>query len=500
MFTARWSLFAKFAFGISLTVILFGIINAIIVRNSVSSSLNEEFEKRGYFICRALSEQSVSYILSNDQAGLNTLINEILAIDRTISYAFVLDGNGEILAHSFRENVPQGLIDLNMPPDDDNPGIVSITDSQRPGVYLRDFSMAAMSAEMGIARVGIMENEIREQLSSTIASLWLMVSFFLLFGLLAALFFSYTISRPLKLLSEQSARIGMENIQEGLREIREAAGKPYYRIRRLFGISDEIDVLFESYTNMLKRLEQAYKDMNQLQKSLLQSEKMASIGTLTAGVAHEINNPLAGIAIGLKRLEKDPGNTRQIKTYIAMMQEALSRIEQVIKDLLAFSRKESFQVKPANAAELVRQSLKLALYRVKSENIACDLKDETHGLMIEVFPNRMEQVFLNIIINAIDSVTEKINKDDSVKGRVEIRIKDIGDSVAFVFEDNGVGIKRESVSKVFDPFFTTKDVGKGTGLGLSVSYQIVKDHGGDIRLESEEGLGSKFIVILPKNR
>lgn len=496
----KWSLFAKFAVGISLMVLLFGIMNGVIVRNSVSRSLNEEFERRGYFISRTLAEQSVAYILANDLAGLNMLINEFMAIDQTIHYAFIVNDKGEVLAHSFREQVPGDLLKLNPPPADDIPGIIRVRDTDSSGLLIRDFSMAAMSTSMGIVRVGILEEEIQSQVTNTLASLWLMVAFLLLLGLTAALFFSYTIATPLNRLSKQSAIIDIENIQAGLKDIRDSMQKPYYRVRRLFGLTDEIDVLYENYSNMLHRLEQAYHQMNRMQQSLFHSEKMASIGTLTAGVAHEINNPLAGISIGLKRIEKKPENTAQIKEYTAMMQEALQKIEHVVNDLLTFSRKDSRQFEWVNAVELIRKTVKLALYRVKNNRIAFFISEENPEVELYVSPNRMEQVFLNIIINAIDSIYEKIKKEPGLKGRISIGTEERDNHIAVIFTDNGMGIPPDQAGKIFDPFYTTKDVGKGTGLGLSVSYQIIRDHEGEIRVESEPGQGSRFIVFLPKNR
>ncbi len=496
----RWSLFTKFALGISLTVIIFGLLNAVIVRHSVSRSLHEEFEKRGYFISRALAEQSVAYILSNDPAGLHMLINEIMAIDPTIQYAFILDGQGEVLAHSFREYVPGSLLMLNDPPADDLHGMIVVRDKNDPQQIIRDFSMATMSKNMGVARVGILEKEIRDQVVQTIASLWKMVAIFLVLGIVAALFFSYTISTPLKVLSMQSAAIDIRNIKAGLDNIFHSMEMPYFRLRRLFGLTDEIDVLYENYTEMLKRLEQAYHDMNNLQKSLLQSEKLASIGTLTAGIAHEINNPLAGIGISLKRIEKNPNNAEQIKKYTALMQEALSRIEYVMKDLLTFSRKEELVFETVNTLQLIQKTVKLAQYRVKNDTIQFKIDESYADTKLLASKNRIEQVFLNLIINGIDAISEKKVNQPDLAGEISIAIEESTEHVIVVFTDNGIGIPAGDVSKLFDPFYTTKDVGEGTGLGLSVSYQIVRDHGGEICVESEEGKGSRFFVLIPKHK
>ncbi|MBW6498478.1 MAG: hypothetical protein K0B09_08835 [Bacteroidales bacterium] len=492
-------LFTKFALGISLTVLVFGVLNAVLVRNSVSSSLNTEFEKRGYFIARALAEQAVFYILSEDPAGLNSLVNEIKAIDTTIHYVFIISETGDVLAHSFPEKVPPTLKTANMPGPGDEFSIVSVRDQDDKSIFIRDFSVPVLSRNVAYVRLGIFENEIINHVVETVTTLWFMVGIFFVLGLLAALFFSYTISTPLKVLSRQSQTINIETIQLGLGIIRDSTRRLSYRIRRIFNSDDEIDILYENYDHMLRRLEQTYHTMNQLQQSLMHSEKMASIGTLTAGVAHEINNPLAGLRIGLNRIARRPDDAQQIIKYTELMQESLNKMEQVIQDLLTFSRKSQHQFEQTNTCEMLRKTLKLASYRIGRKNISINIDDSICPHYIYVEPNRMEQVFLNIVINAIDSINEKMASQSGFKGQIDIFVKENETHTQICFSDNGMGLDSSLQGKIFDPFFTTKKVGEGTGLGLSVSYQIMMDHGGEIRVESESGKGATFVVVLPRH-
>lgn len=497
MISHQWSLFWKFLIGISGIVILFGLAHAIIVRNSVENSLGDEFDRRGNFISRALAEQAAAYILSDDRAGLNMLINEIMAIDETIHYAFVIDADSTILAHSFSHVVPTKLLEINTPENDQEVSVITVRDKQNPGLVFRDYSKVAISKNLGTARIGIVTDDIQKSVQATMHSLWYMVAVFLFVGLISAFFFSYIIARPLEVLSGHSRDIDLENIREGLKAICKSKSKPYYRIRRMFGLKDEIDVLYENYVNMLNRLAEAYSNMHRLQQSLLQSEKLASIGTLTAGVAHEINNPLAGLSIGLKRIRKNPGNLEQTENYISLMEESLSKMQRVIKDLLAFSRKDDLLFENREVKELLEKSVQLAQYRIKKHDIVIRLDDKLDGVYLRIAPNRMEQVFLNIIINAIDAISESIQQGKRSKGTISIFATIDDKRVCFVFEDNGLGMEAGEIRKIFDPFYTTKDVGQGTGLGLSVAYQIVKDHGGEISAESEPGKGSRFYVCLP---
>ncbi len=497
MISHQWSLFWKFLIGISGIVLLFGLVHAIIVRHSIENSLEDEFDRRGNFISRALAEQAAAYILTDDRAGLNMLINEVMAIDETIHYAFVMDAEGTILAHSFSRVVPATLIELNTPANDQEVSIINVKDKDNPGLVYRDFGKVAISQNLGTARIGMITDDIQQSVQATMQSLWYMIAVFLLLGLVSAYFFSYTIARPLQVLSWHSRGIDIENIREGLKAIRKSKIKPYYRIRRMFGFRDEIDILYENYVNMLNRLSEAYSNMHKLQQSLFQSEKLASIGTLTAGVAHEINNPLAGFSIGLRRIKNNPGNLEQTESYIALMEESLSRMESVIKDLLAFSRKDDLVFENTEIKPLLQKSIQLAQYRIKEHNIDINLDDKLDRVNLRIAPNRMEQVFLNIIINAIDAISASIQQGRRSKGVISISAT-IGEKrICIIFEDNGLGMETGEIRKIFDPFFTTKDVGQGTGLGLSVAYQIVKDHEGGIFAESEPGEGCRFYVCLP---
>lgn len=495
----RFSLFSKFTLGITLTVAVFGALNIIIVNNSVTGSLSDEFDKRGYFIARTMAEQAVGLILSGDPASLNILVNEIKSIDETIHYAFILNENSEVIAHTFSRGVPPGLIAANTLPAGAEYNSVLVKDIMEEDLLIKDFSMPVLSLNIGTIRVGILENEVRSRVSSTLNMLWLMVGIFLLLGALGALFFSHTIAIPLKTLSQQSEIIDIRTIQAGIDRIKESTNGFYFRVRRIFNTDDEIDILYENYLSMLLRLEQTHHKLNHLQQSLMQSEKMASIGTLTAGIAHEINNPLAGMSIGLKRMLKQPDNREQIKKYTLLMQEALVRIENVIQDLLTFSRKSHLEFEKVNICEIIRKTVKLAQYRIKNQNII--FKTGWLDCPYEVFvsANRIEQVFLNIIMNAIDAIIERMEYTPEMQGEIYFKVKETRLSTTIFISDNGAGMEKEMISKIFDPFFTTKDMGKGTGLGLSVSYQIIKDHGGEITVESISSKGTTFAVLLPNH-
>ncbi|HAJ98917.1 MAG TPA: hypothetical protein DCM62_02720, partial [Bacteroidales bacterium] len=496
MKSIRIPLITKFAAGISIVVLIFGIFNALFLRNSVTYVLEYEFKKRGFFIARTVSEKALFFILSDDSAGLNSLVNEIKDIDPSIRYVLVSDTSDKIIAHTFPFDVPYRIQNLHQ--TDSDSSSISFRDLTNSKLNIRDFKVAIVGLQGANVRVGMIENEIISSVDRTVNRAWIMVGFFLLGGLLAALFFSYTIATPLKVLSNHSQLINIENIKEGIKTIEASSRNVAFKIRRIFNSNDEIDLLYQNILSMLERLKQTHETMNQLQQSLLQAEKLASIGTLTAGVAHEINNPLAGLKIGINRIAKNPENREQIEAYTTMMQDSLSRMEQVVQDLLTFSRVSPKYREATCACTLITKSVKLAKYRIRTSKLNIEFVAANCPHHIVVNSNQMEQVFLNLLVNSIDAIMEKTTLIPDFEGLIHIGVQQDATNAYFVFSDNGMGIQPTIMNKIFDPFFTTKKTGEGTGLGLAVTYQIVKDHGGDIKVESVYKEGTKITIVLPK--
>ncbi len=226
-----------------------------------------------------------------------------------------------------------------------------------------------------------------------------------------------------------------------------------------------------------------------LQQQLLTSEKLASIGLLSAGVAHEINTPLTGISsyvqILQKKLSKSPHG--QILEKIEAQTERVARI---IKNLLNFARNPSeSSFHKVDLRQSLQEIVALIEYKLKTMNINLELKLEKLQ-PIWAQAERLQQVFINILLNAIDAMPNG--------GMLRIELSENLNQAMIKIEDSGTGIKEQHLPHIFDPFFTTKGVGKGTGLGLSISYAIIKEHEGQITVESEWGKGSLFTIYIPK--
>ena len=238
-----------------------------------------------------------------------------------------------------------------------------------------------------------------------------------------------------------------------------------------------------------RKVQERTQELRAAQEQLLQSEKLASIGQLAAGVAHEINNPM-GVILGfaqgiLKTLSEDDPLRRPLTT---IEKESL-RCNRIVQNLLDFARHSEPTPHLTNINELINASCDLVEHQTSLQNVKL-IKGYNSALpSIMADPNQLQQVFINIMLNAYQAMPDG--------GTLHIATRQVGSELQVIFTDTGVGIPPENVQNIFDPFFTTKEVGEGTGLGLSVSYGIVKAHGGDIEVESQAGKGTTFVIKLP---
>ena len=231
------------------------------------------------------------------------------------------------------------------------------------------------------------------------------------------------------------------------------------------------------------------RKLRKLQSELFQSEKMASVGRLAGGVAHEINNPLTVILgysqNGIKNLKEDNPMYKPLKS----IEEASKRCKRIIDDLLAFSRAEKSEKEEVDINEAIEQALSLVNALSKTKNIQI-IRNYGEGLpRLTVNKNRIQQVIVNLCNNAMDAMPKG--------GSITVRTKISGESIEIEISDTGEGMSEEVKKHLFEPFFTTKEVGKGTGLGLSLCHGIVTKSGGSIKIDSEKGKGTTITVSLP---
>ena len=245
---------------------------------------------------------------------------------------------------------------------------------------------------------------------------------------------------------------------------------------------------------VLGRLRRNERELVRLGRHLALSEKLASVGTLAAGVSHEINNPIGVIASKVEILRcrvQDKDTADKLLAELDVIEKHARRVAQITAGLLAFSRETPFELKPLDLKLLLREAADLVRVPFRAASVELAVEDRTVAAhRVDGSANHLLQVLINILLNA---------KDASAAGsRVEMSAAAEPREVVISIRDHGTGIRPEHLAKVFDPFFTTKDVDKGTGLGLAISHGIVERHRGRIEVESEVGRGTEFRVLLPR--
>jgi two-component system NtrC family sensor kinase len=242
-------------------------------------------------------------------------------------------------------------------------------------------------------------------------------------------------------------------------------------------------------------LEMANQELKQAQDEIIRSEKLATVGRLAAGIAHEIGNPI-GIVLGyLDLLESSDISPEEKRDYLERIESEVNRISQIIRQLLDFSRPSSGKAEETPVHKIVTKTVDMFEPQPMMENIDIHLELGAAQDSVLADPNELQQVFLNIIMNAADALSVKDVPGSEKK--LVIKTENVDNAIRLHLSDNGPGISEHDIAHIFDPFFTTKDPGKGTGLGLSVCYRIVEGLGGAIRAESPQGGGMTLVITLP---
>jgi PAS domain S-box/PAS domain S-box len=231
-----------------------------------------------------------------------------------------------------------------------------------------------------------------------------------------------------------------------------------------------------------------------MERQLINTQKMESIGTLAAGVAHEVGNPLASISALVQVVQRSTDD-QFVKEKLELVKNQVTRISKIIRDLVDFSRPSNYELRLTDINQIVSEAVEIIKVGTKAKNIDFKVSLNERVPPLPLVADQVQQVFVNILLNAVDAISEHYppKRDCSIAAKTEVNV----DNVIVIFEDDGVGIAEENIAKIFEPFYTTKKEGKGTGLGLWVSYGIIKSFQGDIIVESTVGEGTTFRILLP---
>ncbi|OGL40400.1 MAG: hypothetical protein A3C43_05595 [Candidatus Schekmanbacteria bacterium RIFCSPHIGHO2_02_FULL_38_11] len=479
----RWSLKRRYIAYTTTLIIVLMIVVGYVEKNQEERLLIDKAEQNGITLVEALGVSCTNTLLYQElglieEGGL--LDNYILQIMKNkklhVVYAMILDKDNRIIAHNDYKKYGRIYNDsVSLKATSAKKTLKQYYYDPIKKIKILDVAtpLAISTKKWGTLRVGFSMEFMKPFLIKLYIEIILVALGFIFVSVIITWVLAKRLTEPISKLSD-----AMDKISSDL-------SHPEIEIKN----RDEIGLLGEKFNKMIDRLRQAKKDLEKAQSQIIQSEKLASIGRLAAGVAHEINNPLDGIKDCFQMILKEPDNREQTSKYIKLIMDGLKRIELIVRELLDFSKDRTYEMEEVDVNEIAESSLSLVNYRIEKKKIV--FKKEFCKEITKVFGNKyqLQQVLINLIMNSLDAV------DGS--GVVKVSTERENGFVNIKVSDNGSGISKNNLNKIFDPFFTTKEQGKGTGLGLSVSLGIVEKHKGKIEAESKEGVGSTFKVSLP---
>nr|MBN2276824.1 HAMP domain-containing protein [candidate division Zixibacteria bacterium] len=522
----------RFVVVVSLVIVASMLIIGGYLINRQSDIYLTELEKRGQALASNLAYNAEYGVILESQTELDNLIKGV-ARANDIIYVVITTADGRILAEigsnlgtiARAKGEPEEIhndwgdftrthfeaangtefIELSQP-------VLTVRQSisrENLGtVYGYGSTSEQMMDVIGEVKIGLTFKNINKEITKSQTAAILLSLMVVMSAIIIISAFVRIITRPIESLVEVTYQISKGDLSKTVDVVR----------------SDEIGLLAESFNRMIESLKQSQKEiedynrtleekiidrtreLEDAQAQLIQSEKMVAIGQLAAGVAHELNNPLGGILgyaqFTLEKIQKKTAgeiSQKDIDSYVRYLTdiEAQSRrCKAIVQNLLKFSRtSQTVEFNDVDINAVVEDTLTFVEHQLMMNQVKL-VKDFDPNLpIIQGNPSQLQQVFTNIIINAMHA------SDPGTQIRLTTRfappLGEFQGAVEITITDQGRGISQENMKKIFEPFFTTKEVGKGTGLGLSVSYGIVKEHGGEIRVKSQVSQGTTFTIIIP---
>jgi two-component system NtrC family sensor kinase len=328
--------------------------------------------------------------------------------------------------------------------------------------------------------------ERRNRIFQTTSVLVLLLSTFIL------LLVRRSVTRPINELIQRISEIGKGKWNQRI----EISGRD-----EVASLAKEFNLMCETLQESYARLVAEQQQKIKLEQDLRHTERLASVGRLAAGVAHEIGTPLNIIGGRAEYLLRRARTPEELNDNLRTIHSQIDRIARIVRQLLEFSRRREPVFRPVDIALLLNNVRKFVDHKIDERKAHVEIRTAGELPLVAADPDLLQQVFINLFLNSLDAMesggTIKIGAETTPSWIPGMPSGNNGKVLCITFEDNGSGISPENIAQVFDPFFTTKDIGEGTGLGLSVSYGIIKDHGGEIRVESKPGQFTRFAIYLP---
>ena len=439
------------------------------IRGVVINAFRGELEKKALSIAGNLSDRIANDILLKEYFQTSRAFNEVLEKEKDLAYIYVIDNDGKLFADSFKDGYPPDLLSWN--PLEKKSQHIQLLETEDGNI--RDVGVSVIKGTGAELHVGIREDSLKNTLMQMRNITVPLILLIIILGIVASFVFSLFISGPLNKFVEFTKVLGRGEFG---RRVEVSSG-------------DEIGYLARNFNTLSMQLKTSREKMEEAYTytHLMQAEKLSSIGQISAGLAHELKNPLTTLKMLFQAFKEQPDMTREDAEVIS---KEIDKMNGIITNFMGFIKQKGFKFSETDLHAMIDRVISLATYDIENANIM--VKKEMLENLPHITADRalLEHVFLNLIINAVDSMPEG----------GEIRISGTSDDsfVEVMIWDKGSGIDQDLHAKIFDPFFTTKS--EGTGLGLSIAYNIVNSHGGKLFFNSKEGKGTVFTVRLPKDR
>ncbi|MBI5049610.1 MAG: HAMP domain-containing protein [Nitrospirae bacterium] len=444
-------------------VVSLGVLIGMAIRGTVIKSMRSELTRQGESISKNLSDRIADFILLDDFYKTQEAIEDVLDKEKDIEYIFVTDNKGYLFAHTFEKGYPPDLMRWNPMPVDK---LLSIQLLDTEKGFVRDIGVRIFGSMNPELHVGIKEARINQTLSRIRNLIIILTIIVTIVGSVLSLSLSKLITRPLNTLVKFTHDMAKGEFGKNI-EIKSR---------------DEVGKLSQTFNNLSHELEAYRRKMEESYKQMLRTEKLTATGRLSAGLAHELKNPLTSLKILFHTLKNNPVLTQEDITITLL---AVAQLDDLLTKFLRFTRSDEFNPSYIYINSIIQQVINLVQFQIKNQSINVSL--ELNRLpSVKADSAMIQQAIMNLVLNAIEAMPEG--------GTLAISSKAEDSHIFISVKNTGSGIPDDIKDKIFDPFFTTK--GDGTGLGLFIVYNVINLHHGETSFESD-GNGTTFNLKIP---
>ena len=445
-------------------VVTLGILIGMAIREVVINSMRAELTRQGESIAKNLSSRIADPILIDDFYNAQEAIEDVRGAEHDIEYVFVTNKDGHLFAHTFKNGHPPDMLSWN--PVANRPISIQLLDTEKG--FIRDIGMKIFAGMNPELHIGIKEERVTQTLNrirNLVITLTIVVT---LIGTVFSCSLSRFITKPLYRLVDFTHSLSRGEFGKRI----ESSSK------------DEIGELSETFNNLSHELKLYRERMEESYKQMLRTEKLTALGRLSAGLAHEIRNPLTSIKVLFQTFKDNPALTKEDMRVVL---SAVEQMDDLLTKFLRFAKSDEFNLSDVYINSLIKQDLNLIQFQVKTQPIKINM-ELTKLPPVKADRAMIQQALFNLILNAVEAMPGG--------GLLTIRSRLDNGYVTVDINDTGAGIPAEIRDKIFDPFFTTKS--DGTGLGLSIVYNIMAIHNGEVAFNSN-GEGTTFTLKFPVN-